>query len=130
MRRAVLFSCGLVVALFLLGCALDHRPVEKAADYEHDKWDTQPRDILRNFRAFVVSFDSEDDNDEDGKGEASGGPPDRSPYAGAFCLPAVISSVSHSDTQLASTPKWKRGDGDEARNARRLAAISGQLQGV
>src|SRR4051812_48571670 len=40
-------------------------PLEAPAGYEHDKWGTQPQDIVRTITAFTVSFDSADDDDGD-----------------------------------------------------------------
>lgn len=40
------------------------------ADYDHDAWDTQPKDIIREFRAYTTSFDGPDDNDFDGRTDA------------------------------------------------------------
>lgn len=37
--------------------------------YEHDRYQTNPVDIRRNFEAFVVSFDSPDDDDGDGQAD-------------------------------------------------------------
>lgn len=34
--------------------------------YDHDKWNTLPKDIFLEYEAYVSSFDSEDDNDRDG----------------------------------------------------------------
>lgn len=42
------------------------RDVANPDGYEHDHFGTEPRDLFRNFGGFVVSFDSEDDNDGDG----------------------------------------------------------------
>jgi DNA/RNA endonuclease G (NUC1) len=59
---------------FLLVLVLLFAPVSRAAElkpivippgYEHDKWATQPRDIVKEFCAFTVSFDSADDDDAD-----------------------------------------------------------------
>lgn len=36
-----------------------------AEPYEHDKWGTSPSDHIRQFDAFISSFDSDDDNDGD-----------------------------------------------------------------
>lgn len=38
-------------------------------DYNHDKWDIQPKDQVRTFIAFVSSFDGTDDSDLDGDTE-------------------------------------------------------------
>lgn len=37
-------------------------PLEAPAGFEHDKWGTQPEDIVRTITAFKVSFDSADDD--------------------------------------------------------------------
>lgn len=37
--------------------------------YQHDRFITKPTDIVRQFEAYIVSFDSQDDNDGDGKGD-------------------------------------------------------------
>ena len=42
-----------------------YKPIELHPDYEHDKFGTQPVDIQREFRAYVVSFDGDDDDDGD-----------------------------------------------------------------
>ena len=44
----------------------DLKPVILNPDYEHDSFNTQPKDIVRFFRAYTVSFDSADDNNNDG----------------------------------------------------------------
>ena len=33
--------------------------------YEHDRWGTEPRDTIREFRAYTVSFDSADDDGDE-----------------------------------------------------------------
>lgn len=43
-------------------------------NYNHDKYQTEPKDIVRVFRAYITSFDSDDDNNGDGTGEAWGIP--------------------------------------------------------
>lgn len=40
-----------------------------APGYEHDRWVTQPADIVREFDAFTVSFDSDDDDTGDGRAD-------------------------------------------------------------
>ncbi|NQU22684.1 MAG: DNA/RNA non-specific endonuclease [Candidatus Nealsonbacteria bacterium] len=47
----------------VLGAEL--KPVVLDPTYEHDKYVTQPRDLVKEFRAFTVSFDSADDDDGD-----------------------------------------------------------------
>lgn len=34
-----------------------------AAGYDHDHWQTMPRDTIKEFTAFTASMDSKDDND-------------------------------------------------------------------
>lgn len=41
---------------------------------EHDRWETQPRDTVRDFRAYIASFDGPDDNDGDGESDLWGMP--------------------------------------------------------
>lgn len=50
------------------------RPERLSPAYNHDRWETRPRDIVRDFRAFTASFDGEDDNDGDGGGDIWGIP--------------------------------------------------------
>lgn len=44
----------------------DYKPVVPAEGYSHDRWNTEPDDIIRVFRAYIVSFDGPDDSDGDG----------------------------------------------------------------
>jgi len=46
--------------------AAKYKDIEHHPDYEHDKFVTEPTDIVRNFRAYMTSFDSGDDDDGDG----------------------------------------------------------------
>ena len=45
-------------------------PIVPAPGYRHDRFQTMPKDIFREFRAYVTSFDSDDDNNGDGAGDA------------------------------------------------------------
>ena len=55
----------LLVFLNTLPCnAADLKPIELDPSYQHDKFDTTPVDIKREFRAYTVSFDSADDDDD------------------------------------------------------------------
>ena len=45
-----------------------------AATYNHDHFNTQPKDIIREFEAYTVSFDSKDDNNGDNKPDIWGVP--------------------------------------------------------
>ena len=58
----------LLVLLFVFTSSAfgtDYKPIVLDPSYEHDKWGTEPKDIIREFRAFTASFDSADDDDED-----------------------------------------------------------------
>jgi DNA/RNA endonuclease G (NUC1) len=71
--RAVVL--GLVLALsFALARATDFKPEAIDNSYQHDKYGTMPRDLVRQFRAYIVSFDSADDDDGDGKPDMRGIP--------------------------------------------------------
>lgn len=45
-----------------------------STNYEHDKWKTEPRDLIINYDAYTTSFDSADDNNGDGKTDIWGIP--------------------------------------------------------
>lgn len=46
------------------------KPIVLDPAYQHDKFVTQPQDIVKQFRAYTVSFDFLDDNDSDSEGDA------------------------------------------------------------
>ena len=76
-RKHIAGACYalLVVALLVAGAwCSDYQTIVPAEGYRHDRWGTQPRDIVREFRAYVSSFDGTDDNDGDGQGECWGVP--------------------------------------------------------
>jgi endonuclease G len=63
-------ACALCAATFALCLLISPswagvRPVE-ISGYSHDRFQTMPQDIFRDLGGFVVSFDSEDDDDGDG----------------------------------------------------------------
>ena len=37
--------------------AIDYKPIVLDPNYSHNKWETLPRDIIKEFRAYTVSFD-------------------------------------------------------------------------
>jgi len=41
--------------------ASDFKAIVLDSNYDHDKWVTKPRDIIKDFRAYTTSFDSKDD---------------------------------------------------------------------
>ncbi len=59
-----------VASLLLLpaaaGWAESYKPIELDDSYAHDRWGTEPEDVVREFRAYTVSFDGADDDDGDG----------------------------------------------------------------
>jgi endonuclease G, mitochondrial len=58
----------LILLLFLLPISAN------AGTYQHDLYNTQPKDIISEFEAYTVSFDSQDDNNGDSKGDIWGVP--------------------------------------------------------
>jgi hypothetical protein len=52
--------CVLIVLLSSQFCQAQPEPRPDPLDptYEHDRWRTEPRDEVRDFRAFTTSFDS------------------------------------------------------------------------
>lgn len=69
-----------LVFVILLGVRVNaqpgssYKPITLDSTYNHTKFVTSPADIIYEFAAFTTSFDSNDDNDGDGKGEAWGIP--------------------------------------------------------
>lgn len=59
-------SIIMLLSITTLLVGYDYKPIIPAEGYKHDKFNTQPKDIVRKFRAYTVSFDSEDDSDGDG----------------------------------------------------------------
>lgn len=62
----LLFLLLLLTALPLAAGEFDLRPIVLDRSYEHDKWITEPKDRLFEFAAYTVSFDGDDDDNEDG----------------------------------------------------------------
>jgi len=67
------FLCPLMLMVFW-SPAFSEKPIVLDPTYQHDRFDTQPKDIMREFRAFTVSYDSKDNDDDFGDGEAFGIP--------------------------------------------------------
>lgn len=72
MFRGVVFL--LVLAPALCFAQPEPRPDPLDPTYEHDRWETKPKDIVRHFRAYSTSFDGPDDNDGDGDSDLWGIP--------------------------------------------------------
>ena len=64
MERTLLKCCVWVLVLLLAfeASASEYKPIELDPNYSHNKWGTQPQDIIREFRAYTTSFDSKDDD--------------------------------------------------------------------
>ena len=65
--RNVLLKQSLCVFVLVLVFALEvvatnYRPIVLDPNYSHDRWGTSPQDIVSEFRAYTVSFDSKDDD--------------------------------------------------------------------
>ena len=63
----VLLTVGVFALVDLRYGAAIAQCAEESADYEHDRYAPDETDIPRRFDAFVVSFDSKDDDDGDGE---------------------------------------------------------------
>ena len=65
-----------IILLFFSFITFAHaqKPIILDASYEHDKWQTTPRDMIRQFAAYTSSFDGPDDNDGDGEPDTLGIP--------------------------------------------------------
>jgi len=96
---------NLIISTFLLiltstilyAGEFDLKPIVLDRTYEHDKWDTRPKDQLFEFAAYTVSFDGMDDDNGD----------DRSDLWG---IPEWVSyeiKALDVDHPLASRPGWK-----------------------
>src|SRR5260221_89589 len=74
--RFIRFVSAAVFAALLLAPVLATEYKREVIDssYRHDRYGTMPRDIIREFRAYITSFDSEDDDDGDGKPDLRGIP--------------------------------------------------------
>ena len=59
----------LVLAFAVAATAADYKRIVAAPSYEHDRWGTWPTDHVKEFRAYIVSFDTNDDDDRDGEFE-------------------------------------------------------------
>jgi len=61
----------LVTIIFLClpstSSATDFKKIELDTSYRHDRFKTQPPDIIKEFRAYTTSFDSGDDDNNDGR---------------------------------------------------------------
>ncbi|RLD60969.1 MAG: hypothetical protein DRI95_14755, partial [Bacteroidetes bacterium] len=51
-----------------------YKDINIDSTYEHTKWGIGPNDLIYNFAAYTTSFDSDDDNNNDGVGDLWGIP--------------------------------------------------------
>lgn len=73
-------------------------PIVLAPSYQHDRWVTKPRDVIKEFRAFTASMDSLDNDDNYGEGEAFGTPE---------WVAYQIKSYSKSCIPTKQRPEWR-----------------------
>ena len=73
----------IILNIFVLSCisyaqkAKDgnkYKDINYDNSYKHDKWGITPADNIFKFRAYITSFDGEDDNDGDGNSDKWGVP--------------------------------------------------------
>lgn len=67
-------AAALLIGIAGLALASGMRPIVLDPSYNHDRFNTQPKDVIRMFRAFTVSFDGPDDDDRDGQPDMWGIP--------------------------------------------------------
>ena len=63
-KTTALLAFGILVSVGASGA--NYKPIVLDPTYEHDKWNTEPDDHIREFRAFTASFDGKDDGNGDG----------------------------------------------------------------
>ena len=73
-RRSLIFLLSVFFWIPPLALATDFKPIELHPDYRHDRFNTEPDDHIKHFRAYTTSFDTKDDNDGDGDDDAWGIP--------------------------------------------------------
>ncbi|MDH4186082.1 MAG: DNA/RNA non-specific endonuclease [Nitrospira sp.] len=74
LKHVLAFVALLLVFSLVPAQATDYKREVIDPSYQHDKYGTLPRDIVREFRAYIVSFDSKDDDDGDRKPDIRGIP--------------------------------------------------------
>lgn len=72
MSRILALACLLWLSATAAGAQMRSNILDPS--YRHDRFGTQPQDIVREFRGFTVSFDSDDDDDDDGEPDTLGIP--------------------------------------------------------
>lgn len=87
----------MLVPTILCAGQFDLKPIVLDRSYEHDKWNTQPRDQFFEFAAYTVSFDGIDDDNGDDSSDLWG-------------IPEWVSyeiKALEEDHPLADRPSWK-----------------------
>ena len=78
-----------------------YKEIKIDSSYSHTKWGIEPADLVYNFSAYTTSFDSDDDNNDDGKGDIWGIP--------EWVAYEVKMKVG-TETQKYDRPKWMTDD--------------------
>jgi DNA/RNA endonuclease G (NUC1) len=94
--KTILGFCFLLWLCGPLPVFSQYAPIVLDDRYEHDKWGTEPRDLMFFFEAYTVSFDGADDNNGDGRADLWGVPEWVSYEIKAFA----------GDYPLADRPRW------------------------
>ena len=68
-RRRAYIAPLLCLLLAVWPAVAGPKPIVLDPAYEHDKWHTSKPDVVRKFEAYTVSFDGEDDDNGDNKGD-------------------------------------------------------------
>ena len=63
--KTAIILCTLLLSIDT-SYAANYKQINLIPGYEHDRFVTQPKDILQTFRAYITSFDSGDDDNGDG----------------------------------------------------------------
>ncbi|MBN2656303.1 MAG: DNA/RNA non-specific endonuclease [Spirochaetales bacterium] len=87
----------LLLSLPLFAGDFDLKPVVLDRSYEHDRWITEPKDLLFEFAAYTVSFDGPDDNNGDERSDLWG-----IPEWVSYEIRAMVT-----DHPLEDRPSWK-----------------------
>ena len=68
-RTRPFFRLALAIVTALAGSAraAEYKPIVLDRNYDHDRYLTRPVDVVREVRAYVVSFDGPDDDDGNGE---------------------------------------------------------------
>ena len=96
-----LFSIVLSTAYSQNAPSKKYQPIVLDTLYDHNKWGIKPTDILYEFAAYTVSFDSKDDDNSDGKCDIMGVPE---------WVAYEIKKETNTDKPKYNRPKWMTDD--------------------